>query len=372
MKVIAMYLPQYHKIKENDVWWGEGYTEWTAVKNAKPYSKKQNQPRIPMDQNYYDLSDETGVVWDWQAKLAREYNVYGFAIYHYWFSKDRQLLERPMEILLKHPEIDINYCVCWANESWRKAWYGTQNELLMEQYYGEKSEWICHFNYLLPFFKDTRYIKINNKPLVNIYHSAEVECLKEMLEIWKQLAVENGFDGIYVVSGNTGAVIDTRSWLFDAYYNFEPSYTLMHKRKKTERIGYIIDVSARSIWNKIVRRKILERPINGRNFLSQMMREDIIRDKKIYPGAFPQWDNSPRRKYKGTFFYNMDKDTFKKQIRALKKKYVNSEFMYINAWNEWGEGTYLEPDETNRYSFLEVIRDEFADEDAWNKRFFKK
>ena len=353
-----MYLPQYHEIKENNEWWGEGYTEWSAVKGAESYCKLQKQPKVPLNQNYYDLGDETAVAWKWQAKMAEKYNVYGFVIYHYWFSKDRQLLERPMEILLRHSEIDIHYCICWANESWRQVWYGMQNKLLMKQEYGDERDWICHFNYLLPFFKDSRYIKIDEKPLINIYHSFEITELDAMLNVWRRLAVENGFKGIYVISGNTGAIIDSRKELFDAYYNFEPSYSLMHKRNKIERFRYIANVFVKNAWNKLFEKKILERKINGIKFLKQMQRKDLLEEVKIFPGVFPQWDNTPRRKYKGTFFYNMGKEVFREQIRIMKEKYRNVEFLYVNAWNEWGEGAYLEPDTENQYAYLEVLRDE--------------
>ena len=146
-----MYLPQYHEIEENNKWWEPGYTEWTAVKRAKLLDKAHKQPRVPLNDNYYDLSDETGSVWMWQANLAKEYGVYGFCIYHYWF-KGKQLLEKPMEILLLHPEIDINYTICWANETWTKTWYGLETEILMKQEYGEQADWDKHFEYLCRFF----------------------------------------------------------------------------------------------------------------------------------------------------------------------------------------------------------------------------
>lgn len=125
---------------------GRGYTEWTAVKNAQPLYKDHKEPRIPLEKNYYDLVDETGKVWKWQGELAKKYGVYGFCIYHYWF-EGKQLLQKPMEILLKHPEININYFICWANETWRKNWYTQEKTILMEQTYGDKEAWKDHFNY---------------------------------------------------------------------------------------------------------------------------------------------------------------------------------------------------------------------------------
>ena len=181
VKILALYLPQFHSIPENDKWWGNGYTEWTAVKNAKPLFANHYQPRIPLDNNYYDLSNNSGKTWFWQAELARKFGIYGFCIYHYWF-EGKQLLERPMEILRDHKEMDINYCICWANETWSRNWYAQERTVLLEQRYGDESAWIKHFEYLNTFFRDKRYIKIDNKPVINIYHSQEITCLKEMLE----------------------------------------------------------------------------------------------------------------------------------------------------------------------------------------------
>lgn len=190
MKILALYLPQYHRIPENDNWWGEGFTEWINVKKGTPLFKGHYQPKIPLNNNYYDLSDGNGEVWRWQAELAREYGIYGFCIYHYWF-EGKMLLEKPMEILLRRKDIDVNYCICWANETWRRTWYGLRNEVLIEQTYGTEDDWKNHFKYLLPFFKDSRYIKIKNRPVIHIYRSSEIENLSLMRTLWDSMAIEN-------------------------------------------------------------------------------------------------------------------------------------------------------------------------------------
>ena len=359
MKAIALYLPQYHQIPENDKWWGEGYTEWSAVKNAKPYYKGHHEPRIPLNNNYYDLSDESAEAWQWQANLAREYGIYGFCIYHYWFQTGSQLLEKPMEILLRHPEIDINYCICWANETWTRTWYGIESEILKEQKYGGEDEWLNHFDYLLPFFKDKRYIKIQNKPVVNIYHTAEIKDLPEMKKYWCNLAKENGFDGVFFVSGNTISLLDDRDDVIDAYYNFEPSFTFKYKYPKLSRKVYQIRTLFATCLNKFLRNKVIEHRVSY-DQISKLMKKNVRGSvANVFPGAFPQWDNTPRRKYKGTEFFGSSPLKFKQQIQFMKRMYPNAEFIYINAWNEWGEGCYLEPDELNGLAFLEIIKNEF-------------
>ena len=268
-------------------------------------------------------------------------------------------MQKPMEILLNHPEIDINYCYCWANENWTRRWDGKEQHILMKQEYGNKEEWRNHFNYLMMFFKDPRYIKIDNKPVLNIYHSADIECLEEMKREWNAMAIKNGFDGIYLVSGNTFYKLDNRNELIDAYYNFEPLYTFRYKSSISDKMMYKISSMMRQLFNKVTGKKYLEKRVPAKNFVSCMKKNDPEEGRPVFPGACPRWDNTPRRGYKGIEYLGLGLDNFKKQLRNAKEKYNNAEFIYINAWNEWGESAYLEPDETMKYSFLEVIRDEF-------------
>lgn len=355
MKILAIYLPQYHEIEENNRWWGEGYTEWEAVKKAVPICKEHRQPKIPLNNNYYDLADESAVTWKWQAELAREYGIYGFCIYHYWFG-EKQLLEKPMEILLAHPEIDIHYCICWANETWTRAWYEKYTDILIEQTYGKEGEWIQHFEYLLPFFKDKRYIKIYNKPLVNIYHSSEIKDLEDMKACWTKLAVKAGFDGIYLVSANTGSVLDERNAV-DAYYNFEPGFTLKHNLPLIEYAKYMGKTYLRSRYNKLFHKEILERIINTK-IIYKAIESGKQADRTEFPGTFPRWDNTPRHGYKGLLYTHASAELFQRHLEKLKSKVLKDplDFLYINAWNEWGEGAYLEPDMLDGYRYLEALK----------------
>ena len=352
MKILAMYLPQYHTFKENNEWWGEGYTEWTAVKRGKPLYNGHVQPRVPLNDNYYDLVKDGVNTWKWQASLAKEYGVDGFSIYQYWFN-GKQLMNKPMEILLEHEEIDINYCICWANESWTRTWYGLANQVLMEQTYGTEEDWKKHFDYNLQFFKDKRYIKINNKPLFQIYRSFDIEDLDKMLDCFNKWAKEAGFDGIHVLFGKTGWEAEKRNNLADGYYFFEPGYTLNHDFAKMSRISYKIRVAMISTINKIKKNKVLERYIPAKNILERIV--DRKYEKNDCPCIFPDWDNTPRRSHKGLVY----KGTSPEYFRNCLKKLINNnpEIVFINAWNEWGEGAYLEPDTYRRYAYLEAIKE---------------
>lgn len=200
MKVIAFYLPQFHETPENNEWWGQGFTEWNNMKAAKPLFEGHNQPRIPLNNNYYNLLDEKTL--EWQTKIAKEHGVYGFCCYHYWFGS-KMLLEKPMEIYLKDKNCDLPFCFCWANETWTNAWAAeteSDRKTLIKQEYGDKEEWERHFQYLLPFFKDERYIKEGNKPLFVIYRPQYITELSARLAYYNKRAQEEGFDGLVFVA----------------------------------------------------------------------------------------------------------------------------------------------------------------------------
>ena len=355
MKVMCMYLPQYHTFKENDEWWGEGYTEWTAVKRAKPLFKGHVQPRVPLNSRYYDLVKEGVETWKWQAELARQYGICGFSVYQYWF-KGHQLMEKPLEILLEHSEIDINYCITWANESFTRTWYGLSEQILMKQEYGNEEDWRKHFEYLLRFFNDKRYIKIDNRPMLQIYRTFDIEKLADMRACFDKWAKEAGYDGIYLVSGKTASVIDDRTELIDAYYYFEPGYTLKHDFSRFNELKYNCSVAVNSTLNKLRKNKCLERSINANSIMNGIMKREYADNE--FPGLIPDWDNTPRRDYKGLVYRGTSPELFEKALRVLKGKLDNRDrdYVFINAFNEWGEGAMLEPDEYRKYAYLEAIK----------------
>ena len=200
-KLIAFHLPQFHTIPENDEWWGQGFTDWVNVKNAKALYKFHNQPRVPLNNFYYDLSDVE--VLRWQSELAKKYGIYGFCYYHYWFG-GKLLLQKPLENLLKEKSIDFPFCLCWANETWCRTWDGRSRDVLIRQEYGGEKEWKEHFKYLKDFFQDSRYIRIHNKPVIVIYRSGDCKCYNEMIACWRELCPEYGIDDLYVIDERNG------------------------------------------------------------------------------------------------------------------------------------------------------------------------
>ena len=357
-----MYLPQFHETEDNNKWWGQGYTEWNAVKGSKKYFNKHMQPRVPLNNNYYDLSLESGEVLRWQAKLARKYGIYGFCIYHYWFGGKKEL-ERPAEILLACKDIDINYSFCWDGATWRRTWYTTEyeSEILIQQDYGQVEMWRKHFNDLLPYFKDERYIKKDNKPVFHIYHASDMTCLVEMKDCWNTLAKENGFKGIYFVVGDfKGRELAHVKEAADAYYNFEPNHAFYEGRYKHYVINSVARAGVIKRINKWFNKKFLPdiRDAKGMYKLIEQVSKKQKGSKKEFLGIFPDYDDTPRRQLKGVVYSNNKIEYFKKCLRAQLKESLqrNNEFLYINAWNEWGESAYLEPDDVHGYDYLETIR----------------
>lgn len=372
MKIIAFYLPQFHNIPENDEWWGDGFTEWVNVKAAKPLFEGHQQPKVPLNDNYYNLLDDNVKIW--QAKIAKEHGVYGFCYYHYWFS-GKMLLEKPMEQMLKNKAVDIPFCISWANETWTKAWVNDEKKVLILQKYGEKDEWKQHFDYLLPFFKDDRYIKENNKPLFIIYRPEVVECLNEMLDYWNQLAIENGFDGMCFAYQTINMDITNGSDTsrFDYDIEFQPSYARFDMSNQKSKLAVLKKIRRNvAKWfekkfgidllrytSPMMARKLLH--TNGIDYSEAW--ETILARKpisnKCIPGAFAAWDNTPRHKERGWVYTNNTPEIFEKYlekqiVRARDVYHKDMIFMY--AWNEWAEGGYLEPDEEHGYAYLDAIR----------------
>jgi lipopolysaccharide biosynthesis protein len=339
MKIIAFYLPQYHQTPENDHWWGKGFTEWSNTRKARPLFTGHYQPREPYQEYYYDLTDPSAR--KWQTEIAKKHGIYGFCYYHYWF-KGKQLLQRPFNEVLHTGQPDFPFCLSWANETWTRAWDGV-GSVLISQNYGNEKDWEEHFNYLLQAFLDKRYIRIQNKPIFLIYRPESIPCCEEMLNYWNKLANDVGLEGIYFIKTLNGFWYKEQKG-FNASVEFEPMYTLRHDYPKNRTIldfrpAY---VDYDSVWNRITNRI----PSNKDN-------------KVIIPGAFVDWDNTARRGRQSLVFTGVTPVKFGRylniQIQKAKKVY-NSDFLFINAWNEWGEGTYLEPDKKHGFGYLEEVK----------------
>ena len=350
MKILAMYLPQFHRVKENDEWWGEGFTDWIPTRNAKPLCEGHYQPHIPLHENYYDLTEPDTM--RWQAELMHNYGIDGMCIYHYYFKDGQKILEQPIEILLKNKDINMPFCFYWANESWKRSWSNVPNAnawnddndkahssnsdgLLLDQQYGDREDWIEHFNYLLDYFRDERYIKIDGKPLFLIYRTSLISCLKPMLSCFREQARLNGFPDLYVI----GAYARNSSLdCLDGVMYHEPPQTI-----SAFRGGGVGDSEYSIAYDRII---------------DSVLNEPVIANKKTYFSCFTGFDDTPRRGRRGNALIDSTPDKFRVFLEKTmaKNEVLGNDLTFINAWNEWGEGMHLEPDEKFQYAYLEAVK----------------
>ncbi len=349
IKPVAFYLPQFHSIRQNSYWWGEGYTEWRAVASASPNFKNHYQPHIPADLGFYDLSSGTAI-FEKQARLARRYGLHGFCFYYYNFG-DSELLERPLELFCKS-SADINFCLCWANESWTRNWDGKDNNILYEQQFDATQEPLRIVRMMERFIHDPRYMAVDGKPLLLIYRAELINDIQKMAQAWRNYWREKYKTDLYLclvdsMERSSGASRPPEELGFDAAVEFP-------------------------VHNVVVRSslKLLEQPENlvNASFCGQLIDyEKAVAEicsrphpgYKRFPGVFPSWDNTPRVGKSSTVFKNVHPSSFQFYLEMKCKEAqcysMDERLLFINAWNEWGEGAHLEPDIDYGHTWLQVV-----------------
>jgi hypothetical protein len=356
VKVIAFYLPQFHEIPENDRWWGPGFTEWTNTRRSRPLFPGHYQPREPLNDNYYSLLDPAARAW--QAELASRYGIDAFCYYHYWFN-GRRLLERPFEEVLASGVPEFPFLLSWANEPWSRAWNGRRRDIIAPQTYGTTADWERHFEYLLGAFRDRRYIRVDGKPLFIIYRPSHIRRCQEMLARWRVMATESGLEGLHLIH-----VLNTfeprKVPGFDGALELEPTFTLSHRMPLPWVMGRYARAALRLLTpdTPTFLGKFLDRVDYHLIWKQILSRRPGGNGTVTYPGAFPDWDNSPRRSRRGTIFENSSPEAFERYLRAQLDRTARGPgagLLFVNAWNEWAEGAYLEPDKKHRYAYLEAL-----------------
>lgn len=348
IRTLTMYLPQFHRTPENDKWWGEGFTEWTAVRAGKPLFPGHMQPKVPLNGYYYNLLEKETMLK--QAEWMKEYGIDGQCFYHYYFAEGQKILEKPAENLLKWSDVDMPFCFCWANTTWARTWSDiggntwadefekeddTKEEddgILLSQKYGREKAWKAHFDYLLPFFKDKRYIKVDGRPVFMATWVDYIPCMQQMLEYWKVLSEDAGIHDIYFIGMGANCAVPGLDALL---------------------IG-----GPHSFWN-------LGKPADGifrpryDDIVEQTLAAESIQGCKTYIGGSTDYDDTVRRgRHGGIVVDGFTVDKFYGFMKALYVKNIKlgNDFLFINAWNEWGEGMYLEPDAQNGFSMLESLQ----------------
>ena len=341
VKLIAFYLPQFHPIKENDEFWGTGFTEWTNVVRAKPNYEGHYQPEVPADLGYYDL--RVPEVLERQAELAQQYGIYGFCFYYYWFA-GRRLLERPLETMLASGKPNFPFCICWANENWTRSWDGGAADILIEQDYSAD---FCErfIRDVIPVMRDGRYIRVDGAPMLLVYRINLIPNPRAVAKRWREICAEEGIGAIHLCAVQSFGIEDPRQYGFDAAVEFPPhaKRTLIDPRSfpgiSPDFGGCLEDYRA------LIRNQLALPPPRY----------------PLYRGAMPAWDNTARRGNWARIFVHATPELYGQWLAELVKqsseRQAPERIVFINAWNEWAEGAYLEPDQKLGHARLEATRD---------------
>lgn len=379
VRIIALYLPQFHPIPENDLWWGPGFTEWINVVRAKPLFRGHRQPRIPADLGFYDLRlSETR---EQQARLAREAGIEGFCYYHYWFGGGKQLLERPFNEVVASGKPDFPFCICWANHTWsNKTWRRTsalqRDGLMVEQTYPGREDDTAHFLSLLDAFRDRRYMTVDGKLLFTIYDPLGFPHVGDFIELWQRLAAEHGLPGFYFV----GMTPSTLSFKITPDGKRQPA--MPNLRSSAEIYNHVLSLGFDAVNSFGKRRGEMLYEGKVKNIAKAVMRRmglpagsqcyDYERTvanffapedawENVFPTILPQWDRSPRVASADGVYVNVTPEKFGRHIRRamdiVSRKEDEHRIIYLKSWNEWGEGNYVEPDEEFGHGLLDALRD---------------
>lgn len=350
-RLLAYYLPQFYPTAENNEWWGKGFTEWTSVTRAKPQFRGHYQPQLPADLGFYDLRlPETRAA---QAKLAREHGIYGFVYYHYWLH-GRLLLDRPLREVLASREPNFPFCVCWANHNWTRGWTGGDREILAEQRYSRDDD-REHIRFLIPYFQDDRYIKVQGKPVLLLYKAEDLDDLQETQRVWREELAKAGIQGIYLMwveSNHQVTLQDFSQRGFDAACEFQP------------RVGSA--GAPKPIWLRGRARDLLPGGYGQHNVRDyrRLVKGALGRPSptyKRYPCVTPGWDNSSRRApRRSNIWINSTPEAYEGWLEQTLLRFrpfgPEEDFVFVNAWNEWAEGNHLEPDQKWGMAYLEATR----------------
>lgn len=346
VKSIAFYLPQFHPIPENDAWWGKGFTEWTNVVRAKPLFRSHYQPKLPADLGFYDLRAQS--VQEAQADLATQYGIHGFCYYYYWFN-GQKLLNQPIENMLNSGKPDFPFCVCWANENWSRNWDGQNKHVLMEQHYSAESN-LALIHEFIKMMKDPRYIRHNGKPVLLVYRIKIIPNWLQTAKIWREECRKAGVGEIHLCSIRFG--LEPLEGMpeqhgLDSYVLFPPQdMRFVDAKSKVHDLNTNFGGTMYSY--------------------DEVVDSDIARFKPgyewpVHRGAMLGWDNTARRLTSSRIFVGctpMRYRSWVKQILEQEDKHNpnHESLLFINAWNEWAEGTTLEPDQQYGRAYLEATK----------------
>jgi glycosyltransferase involved in cell wall biosynthesis/GT2 family glycosyltransferase len=346
VKIIAFYLPQFHQTPENDAFWGEGFTDWIYVQSAKPQFTNHYQPRVPGELGYYNLLDPE--IQHRQVELAKLYGVGGFCFHFYWFNGKRPL-EKPIENYLKDPKLDLPFCLCWANENWTRRWDGRENEILIAQNHSAEDD-LAFIEHISKYMRDPRYIRIDGKPLLIVYRPNLLPSARETARRWREWCRDNGIGELYLAYTQSFERVDPAIYDFNAAIEFPPNMEAknlelpnLNRSVKPLRKNFSCNILD---WSAYVSR--------SRNYTNP--------EYKLFRAVCPSWDNTPRRKNSSRVLHNSSPRGYHEWLlnaiidTCHRFRNHDERLVFVNAWNEWGESAYLEPDDAYGYAYLEATR----------------
>ncbi len=364
-RVIAFYLPQYHPTPENDKYWGKGFTEWTNVTKAKPLFRGHYQPKLPADLGFYDL--RLPIIREQQAELAKQAGIEGFMYWHYWFGNGLMTLQDIFEEVLASGKPDFPFCLGWANHEWSNKTWTKGNSFQKDaiifdmQYPGEK-DWIAHFNYCLPAFKDKRYIKVDGKPLFYLWQAFRMPDLKDFITSWQNLSREAGLPGIHFVA-LWWSDKDFNQSSVDYYTNFgiEAINTAFLTYAEDRALGSKIKKKIRGVLNRLTGGRLWTLKRFDYERICSFLSQDIDENEFVYPTILAGYDRTARSGASATIYENYTPQTFSKHIKQVldrvKEKPYERRIVFLKSWNEWAEGNYVEPDLKYGHGYLKVLKE---------------
>ncbi len=347
-RLVPFYLPQFHPIDQNDRWWGRGFTEWSNVAAARPVYLGHHQPKLPTDTGFYDLRVEETL--RLQATLARDAGIAGFMYYHYWFA-GQELLEGPIRSRLTG-DVDLPFCLMWANENWTRRWDGRESDVLMGQRYEEVPA-AAFIEDVLPILRDPRYLRIDGRPLIAIYRPAQIPDTRRAIATWRAAARREGIGELFVMNVDVVKDFDgvdhatLSDWGLDGSLGFPPHNAL---------------------WDWLPYQHVGAVPGFGGSILSyRALVQDAIRKLEggtpdlYYPGVMVNFDNTARRQTSPDIWFGSNPYTFRRWLASAVASVAHRDpehrLVFINAWNEWAEGAVLEPSDQFGSTFLQAVRD---------------
>lgn len=348
-RLIALYLPQFHPVPENDRWWGKGFTEWTNTARAKPLFRGHYQPHVPADLGFYDLRlPEARAA---QAEMAQNYGVHGFCYYHYWFA-GRRILERPFQEVLASGAPSFPFCLCWANETWSGIWHGAADKILIEQTYPGEADHREHFEALLPAFADPRHIRVSGKPLFLIYKPQQIPDVQQTMMLWRCMAEKAGLGGLHLVGLSSDPTWDPTRYGCDTKIHLPLILTRSWVSRRQPLRWLRNQYAIRRGWPSITSYAKLTADHAASSAIAG----------PHYPGLVHAWDNTPRSGGNGVLLSGTSPEAFRPVLRTALDRIAarppEERLIFLKSWNEWTEGNHLEPDLRDEHGYLRVIQEE--------------